>query len=106
MKVFFNDIYDVENFISENNSFEFILLEFSTKWCFSCKKLKKVIENIKKNRDDLLILEMDAEESFRISQNPKFSVLSVPTIFIFKKGHFVKKIEGYVEPSSLEKILN
>lgn len=104
MKILIDNIKELNYFLKEDNSFDFILVKFSTKWCSPCKNLQKVIDDFEKERPDVLILEIDAEESFEISQNFMFNVLSVPTIFLFKNGEILRRVDGYIDLESLKKI--
>lgn len=104
MKILIDDIQKLDYFLKEDNFHEFILVKFSTKWCPPCKKLQNVINDFDKERSDVLILEIDAEKSFEISQAPAFNVLSVPTIFLFKNGELLRRVEGYIDLESLKKL--
>ncbi|WNE41772.1 MAG: Thioredoxin [Mycoplasmataceae bacterium] len=104
MKILIDDIQKLNYFLKEDNFHESILVKFSTKWCSPCKKLQNVINDFDKERPDVLILEIDAEKSFEISQDPAFNILSVPTIFLFKNGELLRRVEGYIDLESLKKI--
>jgi len=104
MKILIDDIQKLNYFLKGDNFHEFILVKFSTKWCSPCKELQNVINDFDKERPDVLILEIDAEKSFEISQDPAFNILSVPTIFLFKNGELLRRVEGYIDLESLKKI--
>ncbi|CAI2188162.1 15694_t:CDS:2 [Funneliformis geosporum] len=52
----------------------------------SIKELQKNIEVLLEEKKDMEVIEVDAEKFPRLAQNPEFNVLSVPTIFLFRKG--------------------
>jgi thioredoxin-related protein len=68
--------------------------------------MQTIIDEFEKERKDVLILEIDAEKSFSISQDSKFNVLTVPTLFLFRNGKIIKRIEGYIDLDSLRNIFN
>ncbi|WNE41490.1 MAG: Thiol:disulfide interchange protein DsbD [Mycoplasmataceae bacterium] len=106
MKSVINSVEEILEFISEKkSSYRFIIIKFSTEWCPPCKKIKEVTKRLEEERKDVFIIEIDAEKSFQLSRDPMFDVFSVPTMFLFDKGSFVRKINGYIDLESLKKFL-
>jgi len=105
MKIVIDNVEQIAKLISEKNSYEFTLVKFSTEWCSPCKKLQEVIKKIEIERKDVFVLEIDAEKSFQISRDPIFDVFSVPVMFLFRKGIFQKRIDGYIDLETLKKLL-
>jgi thioredoxin-like negative regulator of GroEL len=52
-------------------------------WCGPCKTLQENIEKLLAERNDLLVLEIDAEKFPELAQRPEFNVYSVPALFLF-----------------------
>lgn len=106
MKSIINSVEEILEFISEKKTFyRFIIIKFSTEWCPPCKKLQEVTKKLEDERKDVFVLEIDAEKSFQLSRDPMFDIFSVPVMFLFDKGIFVRKIDGYIELESLKNFL-
>lgn len=77
------------------------LLIFSAEWCGPCKIIMALVEDLKKETDNIYIVNVD--------ENPliveKYSVKSVPTILFFKDKKLVETLVGYRNRNELmEKI--
>jgi len=73
---------EFESFFRDNQD-QPILVKFSTAWCGPCKILQGNIEKLLETKNDLAVLEIDAEKFPELAQRPDFNVYSVPTIFLF-----------------------
>ena len=78
------------------------LVDFYTTWCGPCKILAPIVEEIAKDYDGKLkVAKVNVEEAASVAT--KYSIMSVPTIIIFKKGQVVEQISGVVSKSVLKK---
>jgi len=68
--------------IIENN--DVVLVDFSTQWCVPCKKMKPVIEEIKKENKDVKVVFVDADMNKELVK--KYKIRGVPVFIIFKDG--------------------
>ena len=71
------------------------LLDFSAEWCGPCKMMSPIVEEIcKENEANLRVGALD------IDKNPKtpamFTVMSIPTLLLFKGGEVKEQIIGAV----------
>ncbi|CAG8440163.1 11518_t:CDS:2 [Ambispora leptoticha] len=74
------------NFFLQTNQDKLVLVKFFTTWCLPCQELQKNLEDLLRERKDLLVLEVDAEKFSKIAQSSEFAVRSVPTLFLFYNG--------------------
>lgn len=70
-----------------------VLIDFWAPWCFPCKMIAPVLEEIAKEyKGKLLIGKMNVDE------NPitpmRFQIFSIPTLILFKNGRPVERIVG------------
>lgn len=83
------------------------VIKFSSKLCMDCKKLKKEFEIVTpKYRDKISIIEYDVQENTPQVQSAitEYNISLVPTvIYINKHNQEVRRTEGYVNKSNLEK---
>ena len=86
-----------------------MVIKFSSPMCGECKKLDKVLDVVEPKYHDKVIFEKISitSNSPEVQEKvQKYHVNVVPTmIFIDKKGNTVKKIEGSLSESELQKDL-
>ena len=64
---------------------------YSAKWCGPCQALKPIIKELKEDGLNIEIIDID-ETPDRAVKN---SVMSVPTIIIYKDGEIFERIIGF-----------
>lgn len=83
-----------KNFDSEViNSQTPVLVDFFAEWCGPCKMLSPIIDDIAEQmKSKIKIGKIDIDESPDLAS--KFSVMTVPTLILFKDGEAVEKSVG------------
>ncbi len=83
-----------KNFDSEViNSQIPVLVDFFAEWCGPCKMLSPIIDDIAEQmKSKIKIGKIDIDESPDLAS--KFSVMTVPTLILFKNGEVVEKSVG------------
>lgn len=76
-----------------------VLVKFSTEHCGPCRMVSKVLEELAKERQDVKIVEVDAEEQQELAQ--QFKVTAVPLLVIMKDGKEFSRNLGAVPKSKL-----
>jgi thioredoxin 1 len=61
-----------------------VLVDFWADWCGPCKMIAPLLEQISKEREDLVIAKVDVDLSPSIAQ--KYAIRGIPTMIIFKNG--------------------
>ncbi|HXN54393.1 MAG TPA: thioredoxin family protein [Mycoplasmatales bacterium] len=90
-----------------NNFNGIILINFFANWCKYCKNLEKTLNSIDLSFSKIELVKVDVDKFSFIAKSSEFLVKTVPTIFIFKFGVLVSKIENSsITRENLEKILN
>lgn len=92
-----------------NNEFEkevienkkVVLVDFYADWCGPCKMVAPVLEKIGKENSNIEIVKVNVDENQELAM--KYSVMSIPTLVIFKEG---KVVDGMIGFSEEETILN
>ena len=81
-----------ENFESVKNSEKTVLIDFYADWCGPCRMVSPVIEEIAKERDDILVCKINVDDEPALAQS--FEVVSIPTLVVMKNGNVVNKSAG------------
>lgn len=90
-----------DNFNSEvKESNKVVLVDFYADWCGPCKMMSPVIDNIAEELDDnYKICKLNVDEAQDIAY--EYSVMSIPTLIIFKNGTVFDKLIGLQSKSEV-----
>jgi len=101
MEIVFTD----QNFDQEVVKCEkLVLVDFWAPWCGPCQMMGPIIEELAKEMGEKAkIGKLNVDENQAIAQN--FSVMSIPTIMIFKGGKMVKQLVGVQSKEALKEEL-
>jgi thioredoxin 1 len=70
-----------------------VLVDFWAEWCGPCKMVSPVLEEIaKEHGEKLQIVKLNIDENPETAR--AYSVLSIPTMSVFRNGQVVKSIVG------------
>lgn len=68
-----------------------VLIDFWADWCGPCKKVSPILDEIE-DEFNLLVGKLNVDDNIKKSQ--EFSVISIPTMILFKDGIPVHTITG------------
>lgn len=75
---------------------------FTADWCQPCKKVKPIVEDMKKEGFEFQIIDVDYEQSLV----KKFEIRSVPTFILFENGKEIDRMVGAKTKEELESFIN
>ena len=84
-----------------------VLVDFFAEWCGPCKAMGPIIEELAedyKDNDGVKIGKLNIDESQETAQ--KFSVMSIPTLILFKDGKAVETLVGLQDKDSLKSVID
>ncbi len=95
-----------KNFESEVLKSELpVLVDFWAEWCGPCKMISPVVDEIASELDGKLkVAKVNVDEAQELAT--KHSVMSIPTLIIFKKGEAVDQLVGAVSKDKLLEKIN
>lgn len=70
-----------------------VVVDFWAPWCTPCRIVSPIIDELAKEYEGKLVIgKLNTDENMEVSG--QFSVMSIPTVMIFKDGKPVKSIIG------------
>ena len=82
-----------------------VVVDFWAPWCGPCRMVSPIIEELAKEYDGKVTI-----GKMNVDENPdsagQFSVMSIPTVMIFKNGKPVKSLIGAQGKESYKKVIN
>lgn len=100
------------NIITNKNNFEEtilksktpVLVDFYADWCTPCKMMSPIIEEVSNEfKGKITVLKINIDECTDIAQ--KYSVMSIPTIILFKNGEATKTSVGVTSKEKLVEMI-
>lgn len=77
-----------------------VLVDFWATWCGPCKMIAPVLEEIASEQSGkLTIAKLDVDQNAASAQ--KYSVMSIPTLILFKNGQPAERLVGYMSKEQL-----
>ena len=81
-----------------------VLVDFWATWCGPCQMQAPILEELAKERDDVIIAKVDVDQNPNLAQ--KYRVMSIPMLAVFKNGQPVVSAVGLQNKATLNEMLN
>jgi thioredoxin 1 len=82
-----------------------VLVDFWASWCGPCRMVAPVLEEMARDyADKLKVVKVNVDDNPDTSS--RYSVMSIPTMIIFKEGAPVETIIGFRKKEELSAIIN
>ena len=87
------------------NANPLVLVDFYADWCEPCKLVVPVLDEVLSHFDGKIVLhKVDIDKRQEVARS--FTILSVPTLMLFKNGHEVWRMRGFEVPKDLIRSLS
>ena len=80
-----------------------VLLDFWATWCGPCRMIAPHVEQIEKERADILVAKVDVDAEMELAT--RFGITSIPTLVVMKGGQVTATALGYRPKDAILKIL-
>ncbi len=82
-----------------------VLVDFWAEWCGPCHQIAPILERLAEEYDGKIkFVKVDTEENFETPSS--YSILSLPTLLVFKEGQQIERITGARPRGDLKRSLD
>jgi len=91
-----------DKYVTDSNGV--ILVDFWANWCYPCKKIAPIVEEIAKEYNGKIkVYKFDVDIGSEIPS--KFGITSIPTLLVFKDGKPYNKVVGAVPKNKIKEAI-
>ena len=81
-----------------------VILKFSAEWCFPCRALKPLFEELKEENEDVTFLDIDVDENKALAT--EYGVRSIPFVIFMRDGEVTSTVVGTKTKSDYQEEIN
>ncbi len=76
-----------------------VLVDFWAAWCMPCKMLSPIVDQVAEEHPDIKVCKINIDQEPQLAM--RYSVMSIPTLMVFKSGQVWKKSVGLVSKDAV-----
>lgn len=82
-----------------------VLVDFWAEWCGPCRMIAPIVEEFARDYEGRIkVVKLDVDENQGLAV--RYSVMSIPTLGLFKGGALIDRIVGYMPKTELKRRLD
>lgn len=81
-----------------------VLVDFWATWCGPCRMLAPTVDEIAEENKNIKVCKVNVDENPELAA--QFSVMSIPTLLVFKNGKLSASSVGLISKDSVLKLLD
>jgi thioredoxin 1 len=81
-----------------------VFVDFWASWCGPCKMQSSVLETVSENNEDVVFGKVNIDCEDKLAE--EYSIMSIPTLILFKNGVAVKKLVGLHSVGEIQETLD
>ena len=82
-----------------------VLVDFWASWCGPCRMIAPIVDELSlEYKDRMEFAKVNVDEAPKIAS--AYSVMSIPTLIVFKSGKPIDQVVGYRPKKDLQKVLD
>ena len=81
-----------------------VLVDFSARWCGSCRILSPILEEISNENETIKIVSINIDKEDELAS--KYKVISIPCLVLIKNGKEERRNIGLLQKNDLEQFIS
>lgn len=81
-----------------------VIIDFYASWCFPCKMMSEVLENIASQYTNIIFAKINIDDETQLAIKQRIE--AVPTIVAYKNGQEINRMLGYHSQEEFMEFLN
>jgi len=82
-----------------------VLVDFWAEWCGPCRMVAPIVEELAGEYEGRVkVVKIDVDDNQRLAM--RFSIMSIPTLGVFKGGELIERIVGFMPKQELKRRLD
>ena len=82
-----------------------VLVDFWAEWCGPCRMLGPIIDELAQEyHGKIAVCKVNVDDEPELAA--KYGVMSIPTVFLFKNGEAVKRVQGLCSKQDLSSMVD
>ena len=79
------------------------IIDFWAEWCGPCRALGPILDKLAEENPSIQVIKVNVDENIELSM--KYSIRSIPAVFIYKNGEQVDKFVGVKSKEDIAKLI-